>query len=192
LHCAAERFEAPIETRLHSGKGRGQHASNFFEAEILLKTENENFAIDRGNAIERGVHAGFFFGGQDQMQWRRLILCGELHRGTLFGVGQRVEALHFFGALPVDHQVARDAEKPSFKFVFAVVLMAAFEDANPRFLEKIFGALAAGGQIEQIAEQPVLVLLDQLIEEIGVAALEPLGEGLVVVGHLGGEEKNRP
>jgi hypothetical protein len=37
-----------------------------------------------------------------------------------------------------------------------------------------------------------LILLDQLIEEIGVAALEPLGEGLVVVGHLGGEEKNRP
>jgi hypothetical protein len=37
-----------------------------------------------------------------------------------------------------------------------------------------------------------LILLDQLIEEIGVAALEPLGEGFVVVGHLYGEEKNRP
>jgi hypothetical protein len=37
-----------------------------------------------------------------------------------------------------------------------------------------------------------LILLDQLIEEIRVAALEPLGERLVVVGHLCGEEKNRP
>jgi hypothetical protein len=37
-----------------------------------------------------------------------------------------------------------------------------------------------------------LILLDQLIEEFGVAALEPLGEGHGIVGHLCGEEKNRP
>jgi hypothetical protein len=34
-----------------------------------------------------------------------------------------------------------------------------------------------------------LILLDQMIEEVGVAALEPLGEGLGIVGHLSGEEK---
>ena len=108
---------------------------------------------------------------------------------AIIGIEQSVEALHFFLALPVDDQVARDAEEPGLEFVFAVVLVAAFEDANPGFLKKIFGALAARSQIEQIAEEPVLILLDQLIEEIGVAALEPLGEGFVVVCHLGGEEK---
>jgi len=61
--------------------------------------------------------------------------------------------------------------------------MAALEDADPGLLKKIFGALAAGGEIDQIAKQPVLILLDQLIEEFRVAPLEPLGEGLPVVGH---------
>jgi hypothetical protein len=67
--------------------------------------------------------------------------------------------------------------------------MAALEHADPGFLEEVFGALAAGGKVEQISEQSVLILLDEMIEEVGVAALEPLGEGLGIVGHLGGEEK---
>lgn len=190
MHGAAEGFEAAIEARLDGGKRCGQHAGDFFEAEFFLKTEDENFAIDGRNAIERRVHADFFFRGQDQMQRRRLVLRGKLYRRAFLGVGEGIEALHFFLALPVDDQIAGDAEKPGLEFVLAVVLIAALENTNPGFLGEVFGALTAGGQIKQVAKEAILILLDQLVEEIGVAALKPLGEGLVVVGHLCGEEKN--
>src|SRR5690348_17062754 len=65
--------------------------------------------------------------------------------------------------------------------------MPAFQHAQPRFLKKIFGALPVCGQVQQIAEQPELVLLDQPVEQIGVALFERACQGLGVVEHEGGE-----
>ena len=79
--------------------------------------------------------------------------------------------MHFFLALPVDDQVARDGEEPRFKFEFAVVLVAAFKNADPSLLEKIFGAFFAGGDEEQIAEESVLIKLDQSVEGFGDAGV---------------------
>src|SRR5437867_8715881 len=56
--------------------------------------------------------------------------------------------------------------------LFRSVLMAAFEDANPCFLKEIFGACLVSGDVDEVAEQPVLILLDQAVEKIGVAALQ--------------------
>ena len=65
--------------------------------------------------------------------------------------------------------------------------MSAFEDAQPGLLEKIFGTFAAGRQIEQVAEQTELVLLDEPVEEAGIAHLERARDGLGVIEHEGGE-----
>ena len=48
--------------------------------------------------------------------------------------------------------------------MLAVVLVAAFEDANPGFLEKIFGQRRIAAEVDEIAQQAVLVLLDEAIE----------------------------
>src|SRR5882762_266779 len=108
------------------------------------------------------------------MQWRRII-TGELHWRAVVGVRQRIETFHFPLALPVDDQVARDREEPGVKFRFAVVLVPALQHADPGLLKEVFGALAISRYVEQIAEQPVLVLLNETVEQLWVAASQPEG-----------------
>ena len=86
----------------------------------------------------------------------------------------------------------RDGEEPGFELRFAVILVAALEDADPRFLEKIFGALFVAGDVEQVAEQAVLILLDQAVEQVGVAALEAASDGFGFIGHQGGKGESLP
>src|SRR6476619_2761074 len=105
----------------------------------------------------------------------RGIMAWEFHWGAFVGVGQGIETLRFFLTLPVDHQVTRNGEEPGLELGLAVVLVAALQDAYPCFLEKILGALAIASDVKQIAEQPVLILLDQAVEQLGIAASQPKG-----------------
>src|SRR5216684_4215729 len=131
----------------------------------------------------------FFFLAQDLVQRRGLIFIRELQRMLLLRIRQRVQALRFLRALPVNDQVPRDGEKPRFKFRFAVVLVATLEDADPGLLKKILGALPASGDVDKIAEQAVLILLDQAIEQVRIALLQASRDGLCFIAHQRGEEK---
>src|SRR6266852_5717674 len=126
------------------------------------------------------------------MQWRGILFVCELQRMILFRVRQRVEALRFLGTLPIDNQMPRDGEEPSFKFGFAVVLVAALENADPGLLEKILGALFVSGDVDQVAEQAVLILLNQAVEQIRVALLQAARDGLGFIAHQRGKEESRP
>ena len=86
-------------------------------------------------------------------------------------LGRRVEAYRLLAAHVVNRQVARNAKQPGAELVASIVLAAALEDANPRLLKKVFGQIAAAGQVNQIAQQPVLIFLDQPIQQIGIATL---------------------
>src|SRR5882672_2651476 len=101
----------------------------------------------------------------------------------LFRIRQGVEALRFLGALPVDDQMARDGEKPGFEFRFAVVLMAAFENADPGFLKEILGTLLVSNDVNQVTEQAVLILLDQTIKQIRIAPLQTARDVLSFIDH---------
>jgi len=60
----------------------------------------------------------------------------------------------------IDRQVASNCEEPCAERVLIVELVSAFEHANPRFLEEVFRQFPAAGQVQEIAEKAMLVLLD--------------------------------
>jgi hypothetical protein len=70
--------------------------------------------------------------------------------------------------------------------------MAALEDANPGFLKKVFGALFAPGDVDEIAKEPVLVLFDQAVEQAGIAAPQATSDGLGFIGHQRGKGQRLP
>jgi hypothetical protein len=76
-------------------------------------------------------------------------------------------------AREVDHQVARDGEQPGIEARLAVVLRAAQQHPHPGLLEEVFGDLALAGQEQQVAQQAVLIELDQLVEQFGVLRFRP-------------------
>jgi hypothetical protein len=63
-------------------------------------------------------------------------------------------------------------------------LAAANENAHPDLLKKVFGGFAVTGEEEQIAQQPVLVADDELIEQAGFLVLEPMGDGKTFLPRL--------
>ena len=182
-HGGTHGFEAAIEARLHGRKRCAEHHSNFVELHFFLKAQQQDFAIDRGKLAEIFVDAGALLARDHFLKRRGAAFVAHVEWSVVVRAVKFVEALRFFAAVPVEHKIARDGEKPSFKFPLAVVLMAAFEDANPGFLEKIFGALAVRGEVQQVAEEPELILLDQSVEHVRVALLEAASECFGVIGH---------
>jgi hypothetical protein len=55
----------------------------------------------------------------------------------------------------------------------AVVLMTAFQHPHPCFLEQVFGDGAIRRQAHQVPQQPMLVLLDETIQQVRVSPAEP-------------------
>jgi hypothetical protein len=69
-------------------------------------------------------------------------------------------------------------------------LVAALDNANPGFLEKILGALFAAGDVDEIAEQAVLILLDQAVKQIGITPLQAARDGFGFIAHQRGERQS--
>src|SRR5271170_1397843 len=67
--------------------------------------------------------------------------------------------------------------------------MPTLQHPYPRLLKQILGQRPVGGQKEKIAIQPRLILRDQPIENIRVAAAKSLRESFGIVGHCSGEAK---
>lgn len=180
--------EPAIETRLDGGDWCGGDDGDFVELHLLLKSENEDFTIHGANFPQRLLDDGALLGLQEGFERRLAAVVWNvevLWLAIATTTEERVNALRFLAAVPVEDQIAGDGKKPSFKFPSAVVLVAAFENAEPGFLEEIFSAFAVGGEVDQITEQAELVLLDEEIEEFGIAAFEALGQGFGVVEHEG-------
>jgi len=53
--------------------------------------------------------------------------------------------------------------------VLAVVLMAVLQHANPGFLEEVFRQFTIAHQVHQITKQPVLILLDEAVQQVWIA-----------------------
>src|SRR5260370_29711605 len=86
-------------------------------------------------------------------------------------------------------QVPRDGEQPGLESRLAVVRMPALEDADPRLLEKVFGPLFVSCDVHEIAEQAILILLDQPVEQIGVAPPQAARDALCVIAHQRRDEQ---
>jgi len=90
-------------------------------------------------------------------------------------VAEFFEAGDFLAARRVDHQIPRNGEQPGVELRFAVVLAAALQHANPRFLEEVFSKRGIAREKEQITVEPLLVLLDQAVEQVRVALTQSDG-----------------
>src|SRR5262249_46959459 len=94
---------------------------------------------------------------------------GGLEPCVFFVFHQPIQAQRAFLPQIINRQIPRYRVKPCAEFVLAVVLMAAFEDANPRLLEEVFRQLTISREVDQIPKQSVLVLLDETIQQIRIA-----------------------
>jgi len=187
-YSSFQGFKAAIKARLHGRDWRAGDGCDFVQLHLFLETQEQDFAVDGRDPIERKLEAGPFLLAEDLLQRRLGFLVPNVEcRRVFVGPGKRFQALRFFATMPVKHQVARNGEKPRFEFPLAVVLMAAFENAQPSLLEKVFGALTVSGEVNQVAEKAELILLDEAVEEIGIAAPEGTSQRLGVIEHEGGE-----
>ena len=159
---------------------------------IFLEPQNQHFAVNRGNLPERSMHIFFPLMRQHLIERRRPMWIGELQGVVLLRINERVQALRFFRALPVDHQVPGDGEKPRFKFRFSVVLMAALEHPDPSLLKKVLRPRFVSGNVHEVAEKSVLILFDQPVEQVGIAPLQAARDGFCFIAHQRGKRDGRP
>src|SRR5260370_1379720 len=85
-----------------------------------------------------------------------------------------------------------DGEEPGFELRLAIVLVAALENADPRLLKKILGALFVSSDVHEIAEQAELTLFNQAVAQIGAARLQAARGALCFLSHESAEEGGCP
>ena len=90
-----------------------------------------------------------------------------------------------FAAHGIDGEVARNGEEPGAECIFVVELVSAFEDADPGFLEEVFGQFAASGQVHEVAEKAMLVLLDEAIEQVRISTSKSASDLGALLRHRG-------
>src|SRR5581483_6170525 len=89
---------------------------------------------------------------------------------------QSFEACGRLLARPIDDEVARNGKEPGVELRFTVVLTPAFHHPDPGFLEDVFGEFAVAGEKDEVTKQPVLIALDQAVEEFRVASPQTTGD----------------
>jgi len=184
FHTWAERSETAIEPRLDGGERGTREAGNFFEGHLLVESQNEDFSMQRLQSQQRVGDELAAFEGIEMVEGR-LFLAGDLEGAIIVAVvAHFFEAGHGAAAAKIDDEVTRDGEEPGIEARLAVELGAAGEDTHPGFLEQVFGELAVAGEIEQIAQQAVLVLEDELVEDLRIVATEPLDDEVVFAMNL--------
>ena len=193
LHLGLEGGEAAVEPGFYGREwGRG-HAGDLFEGELFVEAEDEDFAVVGLELEEDFGDLGGVFAGAELFEGGGAV-DGDLEGAgvAVFGAfAHLVEGGHGALAGEVDDEVAGDGEEPGVEAGLAVVLSAAQEDTHPGLLEEVFGDLALAGEEEEIAQEAVLVELDELVEDLGVLALEAARDGdvflLAAFGDRGGE-----
>src|SRR5215467_10675564 len=95
----------------------------------------------------------------------------------LFVVHEPIETDRSFSSQVVNGQITRDRVEPGREFVFAVVLTSALENTNPRFLEEILGKVTISCETYQVPEQAMLILLDQMVQQVGIAPAKTVSYG---------------
>src|SRR5581483_530300 len=110
---------------------------------------------------------------------------------------QLVEAAGGPFAPLVDNQIAGDGEEPGFEPRLDIELTATDENPHPDLLEEVCGHLAVSGEKKQVAQQPVLIADDQLVEQACFLSFETVRDrqallpGLLVLGTGHGMRKQR-
>ena len=149
-----------------------------------MKAQGEDFTVVRLKQEQDGGNFCAVFAGGELVEGRGSIF-GDFEGALIFaGFAHLIEGGHLALAREIDDEVAGDGEEPGIEAGFAVVLRAAKQDTHPGFLEEIFCGFAFAGEEEEIAQEAMLVGLDELIEEGGIVAFEAAGDGLIFL--LGG------
>jgi hypothetical protein len=182
-----ERGKTAIEPGLDSRERSARHPRNFLQRHFFVEAENEHFAMKRVEREESFSDELAAFESGEMLE-RSFLLADHFERAFFVaGLAHFLEAGHGTAAAEIDDEVAGDGEEPGIEARIAVELSAAEEDTHPGFLEEVFGELAIAGEIEQIAQEAVLVLQNQLVKELGVMALEAFGDAGVFGPDLIGE-----
>src|SRR5437667_7127040 len=69
--------------------------------------------------------------------------------------------------------------------------MAAFQHPYPGFLEEVLGQFTISRKINQMPEQPVVILLNQAVEQVGIPATQAASDLGVLMLHPGHEIAGR-
>ena len=144
-----------------------------------MKAEGEDLAVVRLELEKDFGDLGTVFAAGELLEWGRSVDGNFKGPLVVAGFAHLVERGHLALAGEIDDEVAGDGEEPGVEAGLAVVLGAAEQDAHPGLLKEVFGDLALAGEEEQVAQEAMLVELDEAVEESGVVALEAAGDGEV-------------
>ena len=65
----------------------------------------------------------------------------------------------------IDGEIARDGEEPGLKARTPVVGGATLQNPQPRLLHEVIDTVAPAQQVDEVANEAVLILLDQSLQE---------------------------
>ena len=144
-----------------------------------MKAQHQDLPVERFHGEQRSRQPLAIFSAGELIERRGSIGWNLDGRWTIVVSGSLehlIQAGHGAFAAQIDDQVAGHGEEPGIEARLAVELPAAHQNPHPDFLKEILGLFAVAGQVQEVAEQAMLIAHDQLVEQPGILALQPLGD----------------
>src|SRR5271157_4958100 len=174
--------QAAIYSRFHSAHGRAGHLGDFFDRHLFMETKHQSFAVFRRQMLHGCGNLLALLALNRYIEPRGLPDGRNIERDTIV-VSQTAEFSRLPAAQVVEEQIVRDGEKPCTEFMTAVVLVAALKHPDPGFLKEVLSNFPAPGQVYEVTQKTVLVLLDQVIEKVGIMTPKSTSDLYVLVRH---------
>ena len=149
-----------------------------------MESQNENFAVQGIEGEEGCGDALAIFKPPIIFKGCRVV-AGDFQAAiVLAAFAELFKAEHGALAANVDDEIAGDGVEPGVKARLTFELRAADKDPHPRFLKEVFGQFAIAGEVEQVAQQAMLVLNDEAVQDSGILPTQALRNSCILTAGL--------
>ena len=157
-----------MNPRRNGRDGSACDLGNFRERQFFLETQEKRFPVDWLQGRQSGRDSFGIFASCGREERRFEIRRGKIH--ARFVLPAHPMRCRLLLSQVVDRQVSCDGEQPRLETEAAVILPRVFQNTQPGFLNEVLGQFTPGCPVDQISEEPIVILRDDSANEFGVSS----------------------
>lgn len=157
-----------MNPRRNGRDGSACDLANLRERQFFLETQKKRFPVDWLQRRQSGRDSLRVFASCGCQEGRFEIRCRNVQ--ARFVIPARPVCCRLLLTQVIDRQVSRDREQPRLEAKGAVILPRVFQYPQPGFLNEVLGLFTPGCPVDQISEEPIVILRHHSANEFRVSS----------------------
>ena len=167
-----ERHHAAVKRGFHRRNRYVNQLCNLLKLHLFMDAKRQDFPEDGRHLCSAACNSARFFARGGLLEAATACASGTSNGAlsSLSCISSRLAgtALRRWSIATLCAMVSSQVHEAA----SAVVVVALLQHAHPGFLEQVLGGSAVPGQMQQVAQQAMLILRDQCVEQVRIATAQ--------------------